>query len=321
MKKSMYKSVLASLIGLAVISCQTMPEETPMTAQMAEEIAEAEGGDENARKGFGTEFGAFLIGSEEVIGGNTGVLVSPGAGSASITLSPDGQSLQYEVRVANTTDIIFGHFHLAPAGQNGPVIVDLVGAKPGLNNGVIASGEVRNENIKNGFTVAQLVEEFKAGNIYVNVHTAVNRGGELRGQVSLVKPGANKNFVVKLSGDNEVPAVPSSAGGIAKFQFDSKDSNAVYQINVNGISSNILFSHIHIAKPGKNGGVAFTLRGDVVPGPFNGVYAKGTITAGMLSGQLRGGDLIILREALRTGNAYVNVHSANFPSGELRGNF
>lgn len=321
MKKLMYKSVLASLVGLAVFSCQTMPEETPMTAEMAEEIAAAEGGDENARKVFGTEFGAFLIGSEEVIGGNTGVLVSPGAGSASIMLSPDGQSLQYEIRVAKTTDIIFGHFHLAPAGQNGPVLVDLVGAKPGLNNGVIASGEVRKEDIKNGFTVAQLVEEFKSGNIYVNVHTAVNRGGELRGQVSLVKPGANKNFVVKLSGENEVPAVITRAGGIAKFQFDSKDSNVGFQVNLNGIASNIRFSHIHIGKPGANGGVAVTLRGDVVPGPFNGVYTKGTITAGMLSGQLLGGDLIILKEAFRTGNAYVNVHSVNFPSGELRGNF
>lgn len=321
MKKLMYKTFIASLVGLAMISCQTMSEETPMNQTFVDGVSEGGSGDENARKGFGSEFGAFLIGSEEVIGGSTNVLVSPGAGAASITLSPDGNSLMYEIRVSNTKDIIFGHLHLAPAGQNGPVIVDILGAKPGLNNGVIAMGEIRKEDIKNGFTVAQLVEEFKAGNIYVNIHTNVNPGGELRGQVSLVEPGANKNFTVKLSGANEVPAVMTDASGLALFNFNSKDSGVDFQVNVNQISSNILFSHIHLGKPGFNGGVVFTLRGDVVPGPFNGVYAKGSITAGTLSGQFLGGDLMILKEAFRTGNAYVNVHTANFGSGELRGNF
>lgn len=182
-------------------------------------------------------------------------------------------------------------------------------------------GEIRKEDIKNGFTVAQLVEEFKAGNIYVNIHTDANPGGELRGQVSLVDPGANKNFTVKLSSANEVPAVMTNAAGLARFQFNAKDSNMDFQINVSQISSNILFFHIHIGKPGFNGGVVFTLKGEVVPGPFNGVYANGSITAGMLSGQFLGGDLMILKEAFRTGNAYVNVHTANFGSGELRGNF
>lgn len=321
MKNLIYKTFIASLVGLAMISCQTMSEEAPINNKFAEDVAEGGNGNENARKGFASEFGAFLIGSEEVIGGNTNVLVSPGAGAASITLSPDGNSLNYEIRVSNTKDIIFGHLHLAPAGQNGPVIVDVLGAKPGLNNGIIAMGEIRQEDIKNGITVAQLVDEFKAGNIYVNIHTTINPGGELRGQISLVEPGANKNFTVKLSGENEVPAVMTNASGLARFQFNVKGSNVDFQVNVNQISSNILFSHIHIGKPGFNGGVAYTLRGDVVPGPFNGVYANGSITAGMLTGQFLGGDLMILKEAFRTGNAYVNVHSASFPSGELRGNF
>jgi hypothetical protein len=321
MKKLMYKTFIASLVGLAVISCQTMTEETPITQEKAGESAETGSGNENLRKGFGTQFGAFLIGSEEVIGGSTNVLVSPGAGAASFTLSPDGNSLMYEIRVSNTTNIRFGHLHLAPAGVNGPVIVDILGAKPGLNNGVLITSEIRNENIKNGLTVAQLVEEFKAGNIYVNIHTDANPGGELRGQISLVDPGANKNFTVKLSGANEVPAVMTDASGLALFNFNSKDSGVDFQLNVNQISSNILFSHIHLGKPGFNGGVVFTLRGDVVPGPFSGVYAKGSIPAGTLSGQFLGGDLMILKEAFRTGNAYVNVHTANFGSGELRGNF
>lgn len=320
MNKSFYKIFMAGLVTFAVISCQTLPEEAPISQELGEEAAEVNSGDENARKGFGTEFGAFLIGSEEVINEKTNMLTSPGAGAASFTLSPDGKSLKYEIRVSNTRDILFGHLHFAPAGRNGPVIVNLIGPKNGLNNGLIVSGEIKDENIT-GRGLAQLIDEFNAGNIYVNLHTAVNRGGELRGQVSVKQPGIGKNFAVQLSGDNEVPSVITKAVGLAKFQFNTTDTNLDFQVNVSGISSDILFSHIHLAEPGFNGGVVATLRGDRVTGPFNGVYAKGVITPTMLSGQLLGGDLIILKEAFRTGYAYVNIHSARVASGELRGNF
>lgn len=321
MNKSIYKFFMASLVAFAVISCQAVPEEAPISQELADEMAEQSNGGENARKGFGTEFGAFLIGSEEVIGGQTNVLVSPGAGAASFTLSPDGKSLKYEIRVSNTSNVLFGHLHFAPEGQNGPVVVTLLGAKDGLNNGLIASGEIRDEDIT-GRTLAQLLDEFKDGKIYVNVHTAVNRGGELRGQVSVVQPGAARNFAVQLSGANENLPVTTDASGLAKFQFNTSDTNLTFQINIDGITSDILFSHIHLAEADFNGGVVYTLRSDRVTGPFSGVYAKGGVVASMLSGQLKGSvDLLILKEAFRTGYAYVNVHSDQFKSGELRGNF
>lgn len=320
MNNSLSKFFMASLVALAVISCQSIPEEAPISQDMAEEIAEASNGGENARRGFGTEFGAFLIGSEEVINGETGVLVSPGAGSSSFSLSPDGKSLNYEIRVANTTDILFGHLHFAPAGQNGPVVATIVGENDGLNNGVIATGVLRDEDVV-GRTLSQLVDEITEGKVYVNIHTAVNPSGELRGQVSVKRPGSERNFAVQLSGANEVPKVMTDASGLAKFQFNTSDTNLTFQINIDGINSDILFSHIHLAEAGANGGVVYTLRGDLVPGPFSGVYAKDALLPSMLSGQLEGGDLIILKEAFRTGYAYVNIHSADFPSGELRGNF
>jgi len=110
----------------------------------------------------------------------------------------------------------------------------------------------------------------------------------------------------------------SNGKGIAKFNF-SKDGNAAsFHVNVSGITD-VKFAHIHFGKAGANGGVVFTLRMDKVLGPVSGLYARGEIIPMKFSGQLLGGDLFILREAFRTGNAYVNVHTDNFPGGELRG--
>ena len=64
------------------------------------------------------------------------------------------------------------HIHEAAAGTNGPVIVPFV--KTGDNTFAAAEGAK--------LTEAQY-ESYKAGKLYVNVHSAKNPGGEVRGQL------------------------------------------------------------------------------------------------------------------------------------------
>lgn len=78
------------------------------------------------------------------------------------------------------------HLHLGQAGVNGPIVVDL-GA--GLRNDSV-NVLVQASNIVGPLAEAvdpfrSLLNELAAGNIYINIHTAENPGGELRGQVSL----------------------------------------------------------------------------------------------------------------------------------------
>ena len=64
------------------------------------------------------------------------------------------------------------HIHLAAMGQNGPVIVPLTKTSDGV------------WSIPAGVTLTDAqYEAFKAGNLYVNVHSDANKGGEIRGQL------------------------------------------------------------------------------------------------------------------------------------------
>ncbi len=99
-----------------------------------------------------------------------------GVGDFSYT---DEDGLTYEIIVEDLTGPITGaHIHNAPAGTNGGVVHALTFTEE--STGVwVASGTWDSSN---GLTPA-LVDELKAGNLYVNVHTAAHASGEIRGQI------------------------------------------------------------------------------------------------------------------------------------------
>lgn len=314
MKTTRINYAFVGLLGL-IASCSSMVEESPYEAPLPTQETIQEGG-ENFRVMNATQFGAFLTGREEVPAIN-----SSGAGSAKFEILDGGQAIKFEVRVANTSGIIFAHIHKGGIGMNGPVMVDLIPTQSpsGLVNGVVAEGMITAGDLKGAFASENLdglIADLKSGMAYVNLHTSAFPGGELRGQVSVIDPRTNKNFNTQLSGDQEVPSVMTQARGVANFQFSK---NLSFQVNVANLE-NVRFAHIHLGKPSENGPVVVNLKGDRIDGAVNGVYAKGEIMPGNLVGPLLGGDLTILMEAFRTGNAYVNVHTDKFPGGELRGN-
>jgi hypothetical protein len=132
---------------------------------------------------------------------------------------------------------------------------------------------------------------------------------------------ANKrviNYVAHLSGDHEVPPVESTAAGQVKFQLNHDGSSLYYKLIVANIE-NVRFAHIHLASEGNNGPVVVTL----YPGPtlekVNGILAEGNIMSADLSGPLAGMSLSSLIDEINNSMTYVNVHTDQVPSGELRG--
>jgi hypothetical protein len=111
------------------------------------------------------ESAVSLSGSQEVPPVDT-----PAKASGSFNIAPDG-AVRGSIKTSGITSTA-AHIHVGGAGKNGPVIVPL--AKQGDDTYVVPSGAKLNES---------QMASYKAGDLYVNVHSAKHPGGEIRAQL------------------------------------------------------------------------------------------------------------------------------------------
>jgi hypothetical protein len=135
--------------------------------------------------------------------------------------------------------------------------------------------------------------------------------------------GEPHHYGTNLSGGEEVPANTSLARGQAIFLLDHDGTALSYKLIVANIQ-NVLQAHIHRAAAGTNGPIVVWLYpsappAQLIPGRSQGVLNEGVITAANLVGPMAGQTLDDLLAELQAGNAYVNVHTSQFPPGEIRG--
>src|SRR5260370_11679682 len=105
-----------------------------------------------------------LSGAEEVPPASTS-----GSGKGSFRIANDG-SISGSVATTGVPGTA-AHIHQAAKGANGPVIVPLT-----------KDGDTYSVPEGKKLTEAQM-QAFKAGNLYVNVHSNAYKGGEVRGQL------------------------------------------------------------------------------------------------------------------------------------------
>jgi hypothetical protein len=115
-----------------------------------------------------------------------------------------------------------------------------------------------------------------------------------------------------LSGDAEVPPVDTDAAGSARFVL-RQDGTISYRIRASRID-NVVAGHIHAGEPGVNGGVLVNLIDE--PPTGNRFNIRGTITDADIGGDYD--DVVDLWIDMVLGKTYVNIHTTDVPSGELR---
>jgi hypothetical protein len=122
---------------------------------------------------------AILTGANEVPPRTT-------TGSGVARFDDEGDVIEWSLELTNMTGVTASHIHLGAAGTAPPsnIIFNLFtpNGTTGAVNGVVARGTITNANNPN-VSLDSLRVLFNNGMAYVNVHTTVNPGGELRDQV------------------------------------------------------------------------------------------------------------------------------------------
>ena len=106
-----------------------------------------------------------LSGAEEVP-----AVTTSATGTGTISVKDDG-TISGSVTTKGVEGVA-AHIHRAAAGKNGPPVVPLTKSGDGVWS--VPEGTKLN---------AEQLAAFKAGELYVNVHSAANKGGEIRGQL------------------------------------------------------------------------------------------------------------------------------------------
>ncbi|MDP3277502.1 MAG: CHRD domain-containing protein [Deltaproteobacteria bacterium] len=217
--------------------------------------------------------GATLLGSEE-----TPAVITPARGVGGFTFNAATRMLTFNVR-HTVTGATAAHIHRGTRGTNGGVAV----AFPSPMSPMTGSVEIPEAD------VAALM----SGGLYVNIHTATNMGGEIRGQILPAQ------YNVLLLGSEESPAVTTTANGAGLANYNAMTGVLTYAIDHSVVTPTA--AHIHIGARGANGGVAVAFTSPMSP-------MTGMVTIPEAN-----------RAALAAGGLYVNIHTVTNMGGEIRG--
>ena len=240
-------------------------------------------------KPMGIPFDAMLDGAQQVP-----AVATDARGAASMVATWDMDSIWYDVVVDGLSGPMeAAHLHEGALGTAGPVVIDIA---DGINGNRI-SGWITNVMMDD---MIELLE----GNLYLNVHTAANPNGEIRGQVYRY---LREGYAIALDGAQQVPSVNTSASGAGIVSVDRGQTNAHVMFVVN--ATQVEAAHFHNGVAGTNGPVVYDMSDLIMD---NGVftYWKNTDAQPFL---------LANSVQFRNDSLYLNVHTMNHPSGEVRG--
>ena len=209
-------------------------------------------------------------------------VVTNATGYGSIVVDPTTRAVTGSITFNGVTATA-AHIHTGAVGTNGGIAVSLT---LGTNSATIPANTV--------LTQTQY-DDLLAGNLYFNVHSAANTGGEIRGQIGRVVR------VAALDGAQQVPAVTTTATGNGVIAVHPVTRAITGITNYTGVTATN--AHIHTGAAGSNGAVAVALTLGT---------SSATVPANSILSETQFSDLI-------AGNLYFNVHSAANTGGEIRG--
>lgn len=129
---------------------------------------------------------AVLSGGEEA---PTKVLTGA-AGTAEVYVNLATKTVTYTIEIFNLpSGTTAGHFHVGSTGVAGPVVIDLTPPQNASNDyvlsGTVTQAMFRARADQGVRDMDDFIQSLVGGQTYLNIHTAVNPGGEIRGQLTV----------------------------------------------------------------------------------------------------------------------------------------
>ena len=246
----------------------------------------------------GEEYRAFLSGANEV---------SPVFTTASgmVTLTLNGTELvvtgSFEDLSAPLNPIggTGAHIHLGFTGQNGGVAVPL--------NPTLSDNDTAGTFDETATLTSEQIDAMRTRQLYVNIHSDAYPSGELRGQIL---PAGKTYFQTYASGGHRVPSssISTAQGGLS-LEYDGTD--LVVTGSFTGLGSDYAASHLHTGFAGQTGGVEIPLDPTIGEDGISGVFTAENNTFTNVDASVV--------ETLSNRGHYLNIHTQDNPSGEIRG--
>lgn len=191
------------------------------------------------------------------------------------------------------------------SGQNGSVLFDVavVPAPDNRSGSFEANANMYDWGVQDFFAL-------RNRQLYLNVTTTQFPSGEIRGQLMPLSLGY---FTATMAGINEVPTRANSGSGALSMEFNGNMLIASGSFAGLGSVFNPALSggaHLHTGLPGQNGGIAISLTANPSTDQLSGTFAAADNAFILSPAQI---------EALFAGQYYANIHTAQAPGGEIRG--
>lgn len=215
-------------------------------------------------------------------------------GNVKLKLYSDN-SLSYKIEVNGVEmgdELVAAHIHEGNVLENGSIVL---GFDPMFTEGK-AMGVIT--NLRSSFADS-LMNDYNE--LYFNVHSKKHPKGLVRGQLNV---GIELADDVVLLGSNQVPAVNTTAKGLALIRLTS-DKKVYSNVMVKDLEAwdQLLVAHIHKGGAGMDGGIIVDL-------------CKSAADFGMIKiNQLSEANYMMIKNDYN----YVNVHSKAYPHGIIRG--
>lgn len=127
-----------------------------------------------------------------------------------------------------------------------------------------------------------------------------------------------QNKTIAMTGAQEVPAVPTTATGNIDAEYSKLTKTLFYTVSWTGLTGPVAAMHIHgLADPGSNAGIVQN-----IITASNGITTPSATrfgTSGGFQASLYVDGVVIKEADVLAGKFYINIHTAQYPNGEIRG--